>query len=266
MLRWNAAGCGLSVLFFAAASVMAQSTVAPLAELVSLRDKVGNADTRVRVDALHRVWSIALGSANSEVKLASLDLLREPVGSASDHIRMPAVYAIAEIANSTDDSAVKLRALSALSEPLQASQVPIRDVAIDAVNSITRSAKGAAIATAAVRALAPTVRSGNNGVRIPAINALVRAVSGSQNGEAYQAALEALVPALDANDAIGGMEVRMMAVAAMEKVGLDAADVGSKAKAMGLLQAYAARTGWEPEARKRARDAATRVEASVRQP
>jgi hypothetical protein len=52
----------------------------------------------------------------------------------------------------------------------------------------------------------------------------------------------------------------------MEKVGLGADDVGAKAKAMGLLQAYASRSGWEPEARKRAQDGAARVQASVRQP
>ncbi len=71
-----------------------------LAELVALKDKVGNADTRVRVDALHRVWSVALASGDSEVKVTAIGLLTEPVGSSSDHIRMPAVYAVADIANS----------------------------------------------------------------------------------------------------------------------------------------------------------------------
>ena len=70
-----------------------------LAELVALKDKVGNADTRVRVDALHRVWSVALASGDSEVKVTAIGLLTEPVGSSSDHIRMPAVYAVAVIAN-----------------------------------------------------------------------------------------------------------------------------------------------------------------------
>ena len=82
------------------APVGAQSAVAgQLAELVALKDKVGNADTRVRVDALHRVWSVALASGDSEVKVTAIGLLTDPVGSSSDHIRMPAVYAIAEIAN-----------------------------------------------------------------------------------------------------------------------------------------------------------------------
>ena len=73
--------------------------------------KVSSADTRVRVDALHRVWSVALASGDSEVKVTAIGLLTDPVGSSSDHIRMPAVYTIAEIANSTDDARVKVRAL-----------------------------------------------------------------------------------------------------------------------------------------------------------
>jgi hypothetical protein len=267
MVRLTAAGRALSVVLLTAGWAAAQpSTATSLSELMALRDKVGNADTRVRVDAMYRVRSIALASNDAEVKMASLDLLREPVGSASDHIRMPAVYAIAEVANSTDDPRVKVRALGTLAEPLQASQVPIRVVAIDAVNSITRSAKGAGIALAAVRALVPAVRSGNNGVRIPAINAVVRAVEDSQDGSAQQEALDLFTAALDSSGAIGGMEVRMMAVAAVEKVGLAAADVGTKAKAMGLLQAYGSRGSWEPEARARAQNAAAKVEASVRKP
>jgi hypothetical protein len=223
------------------------SQASQLAELVTLRDKVGNPDTRIRVDALHRVWAIGLASSDSELKLSALKLLSEPVASASDHIRMPAVYAIAEIANSTEDTQVKIRALDTLAEPLRASQVPIRDVAIDAVN-----------------ALEAAVRSGNNGVRIPAINAIVRAVEHGQNDEAYRAALESLVAPLDSNAAIGGMEVRMMAVAAVEKIGLDASEVGTKARAMGLLQSYANRGGWEPEAKKRAQDAASAIQTSMK--
>ena len=159
---------------------------------------------------------------------------------------------------------MKGRALTSLGEPLQASQVPIRDVAIDAVNSITRSARPGQVSLAAVTALTPAVRSGNNGVRIPAINAVVRAVEGSRNQAAYQAAIDALVAPLESSAAIGGMEVRMMAVAAMEKIGMDASDAGTKAKAMGLLQAYAARGGFEPEARRRAQEAAARIQASLK--
>jgi hypothetical protein len=61
------------------------------------------------------------------------------------------------------------------------------------------------------------------------------------------------------------MEVRMMAIGAVERVGRNAADVGTKAKAMGLLQAYAARSGWEPEAKARALDAASKIEASLKE-
>lgn len=198
------------------------------------------------------------------MKLSALDLLGEPVGSSSDHIRMPAVYAIAEIANSTEDARVKTRALTALREPLLASQVPIRDVAIDAVNSITAAASGGDLAMAALTVLAPAVKSGNNGVRIPAINAVMRAVTGSRDARAYQAALDLLVAPLDSNAAIGGMEVRMMAVVAVERIGLGAADVGTKAKAMGLLQSYASRSGWEPEAKRRAQEASTVIQNSLK--
>ena len=179
---------------------------------------------------------------------------------------MPAVYAVAEIANSTDDPQVKIRALAALAEPLQSGQVPIRAVAIDALNSITRSGKTGGVPAAAVRALDPAIKSGNNGVRIPAINALVRAVEGSSDPAAHDAAITALVPVLDSNAVIGGMEVRMMAVAAMEQVGRTATQIGTKAKAMGLVQAYAARNNWELEARRRAQEAASRIEASMKQP
>jgi hypothetical protein len=58
----------------------------------------------------------------------------------------------------------------------------------------------------------------------------------------------------------------MMAVAAMEKIGVGGGDVGTKARAMGLLQAYSSRGGWEPEARARAQDGARAVEASIRKP
>jgi hypothetical protein len=101
---------------------------------------------------------------------------------------------------------------------------------------------------------------------MPAVNALLRAVEGSPDAGAHQAALDLLTAPLDSDAAVGGMEVRMLAVAAMEKIGLDAADVGAKAKAMGLLQAYAARSGWEPEAKKRAQDGAAKIQATVRQP
>jgi hypothetical protein len=66
MLRWMSAGCALSVLLFTADRDMAQSSAGAMADLVALRDKVGNPDTRTRVDALQRVWSIALGSPDTQ--------------------------------------------------------------------------------------------------------------------------------------------------------------------------------------------------------
>jgi hypothetical protein len=267
MIPWKPLSSMVSIFLITIGHGFAQTTDGrQLADVLALRDKVANADTKVRVEALHRVWSIALASGDSQVKLAALGLLVEPVGSSSDHIRMPAVYAIAEIAGSTDDPQVKIRALATLAEPLQAGQVPIRVVAIDAVNSITRSGKAGGVPAAAVRALDPAMKSGNNGVRIPAINALTRAVESSDDPAAHDAAITALVPALDSNAVIGGMEVRMMAVAAMEKIGRDATQIGTKAKAMGLVQAYSARNNWEPEARRRAQEAASRIEASMKQP
>ena len=167
-------------------------------------------------------------------------------------------------ANSTEDSRVKINALSKLREPLQAEQVPIRDVAIDAVNSITRSGSRREIALAAVRELGAPVKSGNNGVRIPAINAIVRAVEDSGDDAAFNAALDLLLAPLGSGALIGGMEVRMMAVAAVEKIGLEASDTRTKAKAMGLLQSHATKSGCEPEAKKRAEAAASNIQASMK--
>jgi hypothetical protein len=244
----------------------AQTSATDLAQLLSLRDKVRDPETRVRVAALHRVWTLGLASSDPALKLTALELLGEPVGSSSDHIRMPAVYAIAEIAASTSDSKVKVRALTALGEPLRASQVPIRDVAIDAVNLISRSADDPLVSQAAVRALGEPVRSGNNGVRIPAINAIVRAVERHYDPVAVQTALDLLVAALESDAMIGGMEARMMAVAAMEKIAGGGGNVATKARAMGLLQAYATRGGWEAESRARAADAARAIEATLSKP
>ena len=258
-------GLILSIGILSAVPALAQVNVATaLADLVALRGKVGDADTRTRVEATHRVWQIALSVADSKVKMEALTLLRAPVGSASDHIRMPAVYAIAEIANSSSEGQVKIHAIQSLAEPLRASQVPIRDVAIDALNSISRSVTGGEVAAAVVSALADPVRSGNNGVRIPAINALVRAVAGRQNAAASQAAIDLLEEPLKSDAAIGGMEVRMMALAAIEKIGTDTNDVGARASAMGLLKVYANKNGWEPAAKKWAEEAAARVQKTVR--
>ena len=250
----------------AALPAMAQSSTdaLQLAELTSLKGKVGSADTRTRVDATQRVWSVGVANGRSDVKLAALALLLEPVASSSDHIRMPAMYAIVEIAGTTADVAVKEAALNALAAPLRSEQVPARDVAIDAVNGILRSGRTSELAPAALKVLAPAVGSGNNGVRIPAINAVVRAVAGSQNVSAYNTALDLLLEPLGSSAMIGGMEVRMMAIVALERIGVDAQDVGTKAKAMGLAQSYGARSGWEAEARKRASDAASAIQRTLK--
>ena len=166
-----------------------RSPESELADLIGLKDRIASSDTRVHVDALHRVWTIGLNSVHYAVKSSALDILLEPAGSASDHIRMPAVYAIAEIANSTGDSQLKIKGLAALRSPLQASQVPIRDVAIDALNSITQSGDRNTIALSALKELEGPVRSANNAVRIPAINAIVRAVEGSRNDQACDRAM-----------------------------------------------------------------------------
>lgn len=265
MAHWKWMAAVVAAVVLTSGYAFSQSNLAAqLAELASLTGKVGDPDTRIRVDAFHRVWAIGLASEHSEVKLGALGLLLEPVGSASDHIRMPAVYAIAEIANSTPDVQVKIKALATLREPLLASQVPIRDVAIDAVNSIVTSGRPGDLAEEAVRVLSEPVRSGNNGVRIPAINAIVRAVEHSNNDRAYSAALDLLVAPLDSMAAIGGMEVRMMAVAAVERIGIDASGVATKTKAMGLLQSYANKSGWEPEAKRRAEQASSRIQNSMK--
>ena len=244
--------------------IQAQSALgAQLAELGSLREKVKSADTRTRVAAFHRAWSIALDSDSSEVKSLALELMREPVASASDHIRMPAVYAIAEVANSTTDVQVKSKALASLREPLVASQLPIRICAIDAVNSMMHSPNAEGIALEAIQALGEPVRSGNNGVRIPAINAVLHIAESSSDDRVYSAAIDLMKAPLDSMAMIGGMEVRLMAVVTLERLGAQAPSVGTKAKALGMIQAAASRSDWEPEAKSRATEAAARIQKSM---
>ena len=264
-MTWLITASVLAVIVAGPAPLFAQADLAAdLAQLTALRSAMGSPETRVRVDATHRVWSMATASPHSEVRMQALALLEEPAGSASDPIRMPAVYPIAEIGAGSDETHVKIRALRALAEPLRASQVPIRDVAIDAINAITRSGRAPGLALAAVQALAEPVRSGNNGVRIPAINGVVRAVEGQRDDRACAAALGVLQAPLDSAAMIGGMEVRMMTIRAIERVGMEAAEVGTKAKAMGMLQAYAGSSGAEPEARRRAQEAAQTIERTLK--
>jgi len=260
---------GIAVLILLSSMAAAQESAnsrsaGQIAELISLREKVSSPDTRTRVEATHRVWTVGLTTTDPEIKLTALQLLAQPAGSSSDHIRMPAMYAMAEIARSTPDTKVKIKALELLGEPLKAGQVPVRDVAVDVVNDIVNSADRGAIALAAVQALGEPVRSGNNGVRIPAIYAVVNAVRGSHNEAAYQAALDLMSAPLDSNAMIGGMEVRMMAVAAVERIGVEASETAAKAKAMGVLQSYANRGSWEPEAKKRASEAVASIQNSMK--
>lgn len=262
-------------LFLAAAPAFAQrdrELAAHMAELGALSGKVGAADTRVRVEAFHRVWMIALDSGDSAVKTRALELMREPVGSASDHIRMPAVCAISEVANSSSDTQVKLKALATLREPMMASQLPIRNASIDAVNSIvravdsiTRSTQNEEVISAAIALLGEPVRSGNNGVRMPAIHAVMRAVEQSPTERNCNLALDLMVAPLESSAAIGGMEVRLMAVVAVERVGRLASSVGTKSRAMGMLSAYANKGSWEPEARRRAAEGSSRVQATIKE-
>ena len=170
------------------------------------------------------------------MKLAAISLLLEPIGSSSDHIRIPAMYAVAEIASTADSVPVKIAAIQALREPLSSDQLPVRDAGIDAINGIVRSGRTGDLAAPALAVLPPAVKRGNNGVRMSAINAVVRSVERSQNVAAYTTALDLLMDPLNSSAPIGGMEVRMMALAALERIGLDAADVGTKAKALGLAQ------------------------------
>ena len=247
------------------ASALAQSSSsAQMAELNSLKEKVKDPDTRTRVAAFHQVWTIALASDHRDVKLLALDLMKEPAASASDHIRMPALYAIAEVANSTADMEVKSKALAELREPIVSGQLPIRLAAIDAIDNMLCSATSSALAFEAVPLLGEPLRSGNNGVRIPAINAVTHIALASNDDHLIKAAIELMQSPLDSQAMIGGMEVRMMAVAEVEKLGVAASGDATKAKAVGMLQAYANNSSWEPEARSRASEGAARIQSTMK--
>ena len=88
MHRRTFCGWMLVVMVLVAVPARAQVAVAnALADLTALRSKVGSPDTRTRVDATHRVWSIALAQADSSVKLMALDLMREPINSEIINVR-----------------------------------------------------------------------------------------------------------------------------------------------------------------------------------
>ena len=98
---------------------------------------------------------------------------------------------------------------------------------------------------------------------MPAINAIVRAVEGSQDVSTYDAALDQLVQPLGSDAQIGGMEVRLMALAAVQRIGLDATAVAIKEKAVKVAQSYALGGTWEDEARDLASDAAASIRATI---
>jgi hypothetical protein len=120
------------------------------------------------------------------------------------------------------------------------------------------------LALQAVQLLSEPLRSGNNGVRMPAMNAVAHVALASNSDQVISAAIEMLQSPLDSMAAIGGMEVRMMAVAELERLGVAATDEATKAKALGMLQASANNSGWEPEARSRATEAAARIQATMK--
>jgi hypothetical protein len=234
-------------------------------ELVSQTQLVKSSDTRVRVAATHRVWNLGLAAPDSENKIRAIQLLVDPANSSSDQIRIPAVYALAEIANSSKDAAVKGAALSGLRGPITSGQVAIRAVAIDAVNNITSHSRKSEIAPQVVALLSEPLDSSNNAVRMPAINATVNAIVGSDSPAAAERAIAVLSASpLASGSAIGGMEVRMLAIHAIERIGLDSADQKVKTQAMVALEAAATRGGWEPEAKQRAKDAATKIQSSMK--
>ncbi len=247
----------------ASAQNMQSNPGAELTELNGLKDRIKDPDTRTRVWAFQQVWTIALLSERTNVKLLALDLMKEPVASASDHIRTPAVYSIAEIANSTGDKTVKAKALAALKEPLVAGQLPVRIATLDAINSILRSANSGDLALQALELVGEPMRSGNNGIRMPAINSATHIALASHDDRAFSTALELMQAPLNSMAMIGGMEVRMMAVAEVEKLGIAAPEPATKGKALQILQACAGNNLWEPEARRRATTAAAWVRSTM---
>ena len=62
-----------------------------------------------------------------------------------------------------------------------------------------------------------------------------------------------------------GMEVRLMAVVEVERLGVNAREVATKANAMGMLQSCASHTLGEPEARARAAEGIAQVQNSMKE-
>jgi hypothetical protein len=70
--------------------------------------------------------------------------------------------------------------------------------------------------------------------------------------------------ALGSDAQIGGMEVRLMALAAVHRIGLDATAVAIKERAVKVAQSYALGGTWEDEARDLASDAAAAIRDTIR--
>lgn len=208
--------------------------------LEAQRENVADSETRVRVPAMYAVKELALASEHSPVKIKALTLLEEPVGSSSDHIRLPAIYAIAEVANSTEDPEVKLKAIQALREPFGSEQLVARNVAAQGVNLILArvdrtEASSVALMTAALNLLRRSADSGNNGARMPAISAVWNTVAGCGVDRVYSLALDVLQNPIESRSLIGGLEVRFMAIEAVERIGVEAKALDVKEKAVRLL-------------------------------
>ena len=116
----------------------------------------------------------------------------------------------------------------------------------------------------AVGLLGEPIRSGNNGVRIPAINAVAHIALAANDPRVYNAVLDLLQAPLQSNAMIGGMEVRTMAVAEVEKIGVASTDAAVKTKAMQMLQAYANDNQWEPESQHRAAEGVARIQSTIK--
>jgi hypothetical protein len=241
----------------------AQSELGREMELLEAqRSNVNNSQTSVRVAAMYAIKDIALTTMHSPVKVKALSLLEGPVGSASDHIRLPAVYAIAEVANSADDPDVKLKALQSLAEPFGSEQLVARNVATDGLNLIMShvdktQASAVDVMTTALNLLLRAADSGNNGARMPAINSVWNTVAGCKVDRVYSLALDVLRRPIESRSMIGGMEVRFMAIEAIERIGVETKTLEIKEKAIQLL-------GGVPDTDKsRAQAATKRIYASM---
>ena len=113
--------------------------------------------------------------------------------------------------------------------------------------------------------LVDSVRSGDDGNHIPAINAVAHIAIWSRDDRVFNTTLDLPQAPLDSMAMIGGMEVRMMVMVEVERLGVYAPEIGTKAKAMGMFQASANNSRVEPEARHRTAEGAAQVQNSMKQ-